>query len=94
MTTCRSGTDCLWVRVRTTRQGYLSVGTLEGVSILSTGQYRDTELANSALPSGLDYFMARQIVSGMGGVAAGSSGTLRSRPRQSAELASLRLLLE
>jgi hypothetical protein len=41
------------------------VGSLEGVNILFTGQYRDTELANSELPSGLDYFMARQMVSGL-----------------------------
>lgn len=40
--------------------------TVEGVSILFTSQYRDTELANSALPSGLDYFMARHRASGLG----------------------------
>ena len=75
--------------------GIFKRGDPGGVSILFTGQYRDTELANSALPSGLDYFMARQRVVGSGAVfAAGPSGTLRSRPRQSAELASVQLRLE
>jgi RHS repeat-associated protein len=44
---------------RTTGQGYLNTGTAPGTSVLFTGQYRDTELASSAMPSGLDYFGAR-----------------------------------
>ena len=44
---------------RSTGQGYLSSGSTPGVSVLFTGQYRDTELASSAMPSGLDYFGAR-----------------------------------
>jgi RHS repeat-associated protein len=51
---------------RFTAQGYLSAGTVEGLSILFTGQYRDTELASSALQSGLDYFMARHMLPGLG----------------------------
>jgi RHS repeat-associated protein len=44
---------------RTTAQGYLSTGGTPGTSVLFTGQYRDTELASSQMPSGLDYFGAR-----------------------------------
>ena len=44
---------------RTNTQGYLSSGSTPGTSVLFTGQYRDTELANSQMPSGLDYFGAR-----------------------------------
>jgi RHS repeat-associated protein len=51
---------------RTTGQGYLNVGSAEGINTLFTGQYRDTELASSALSSGLDYFMARHMAPGLG----------------------------
>ncbi len=44
---------------RTTAQGYLNTGATPGTSVLFTGQYRDTELASSQMPSGLDYFGAR-----------------------------------
>lgn len=51
---------------RTTGQGYLNVGSAEAVNTLFTGQYRDTELASSAMPSGLDYFVARHMAAGLG----------------------------
>lgn len=44
---------------RTTAQGYLDTGGTPGVSVLFTGQYRDTELASSQMPSGMGYFGAR-----------------------------------
>jgi RHS repeat-associated protein len=51
---------------RTTAQGYLSSGTTPGVSVLFTGQYRDTELASSQTPSGLDYFRGRHYAQAFG----------------------------
>src|SRR5579884_574800 len=51
---------------RTTAQGYLNPQGTPGTSILFTGQYRDTEMIGSAMPSGLDYFNARHHVPGLG----------------------------
>ncbi|HWB96640.1 MAG TPA: hypothetical protein VG672_08065, partial [Bryobacteraceae bacterium] len=49
-----------------TARGYLSSGATPGVSSLFTGRYRDTELASSAMPSGLDYFGARHYAPAFG----------------------------
>ena len=49
---------------------YDAFGNQAAVSVLFTGQYRDIELASSALPSGLDYFMARHMAPGWGTVPA------------------------
>jgi RHS repeat-associated protein len=54
------------VGARTTGMGYLTNATTETVNVLFTGQYRDRELAGSAMPSGLDYFGARHMAPALG----------------------------
>jgi RHS repeat-associated protein len=51
---------------RTTAQGYPPAGGTSAINTLFTGHYRDIELANSQMPSGLDFFGARHMSSAQG----------------------------